>query len=309
MPVISGGGGGSAGAVSSVFSRTGAVVAANADYSGIVAAALTGAVAATRYVGGTASVAPTSGTFAVGDFVISQTGHVFACTVAGTPGTWVDAGSVGNLITSVFGRTGAVAATAGDYTGVAVGGTADALAALALTNAMVSATAGIAVSKLADPTTGKVVGSVASAAAAVFPPGYEIGYTEITSSVNVASTTEASGTTIISPGALVFDGAPVLCHFFTPGLAWDTATQGDLLIVSLFEGGTQISRIALANTSITSVQAYLTVSGFLRFTPSAASHTYTITAFSTSGTGTPKVLAAAKGTGIYCPAFVRFTKV
>lgn len=50
--------------------------------------ALAGATAATRYVGGTASGAPASGTFAVGDFVIDQTGKVYVCTVAGSPGTW-----------------------------------------------------------------------------------------------------------------------------------------------------------------------------------------------------------------------------
>ncbi len=49
---------------------------------------LTGAVAATRYVGGTATGAPVSGTFAAGDFVVTQDGNVFICTVAGTPGTW-----------------------------------------------------------------------------------------------------------------------------------------------------------------------------------------------------------------------------
>jgi hypothetical protein len=49
---------------------------------------LPGATAATRYVGGTASGAPGSGTFAVGDFVIDQTGLVWICTVAGSPGTW-----------------------------------------------------------------------------------------------------------------------------------------------------------------------------------------------------------------------------
>jgi hypothetical protein len=54
---------------------------------------LTGAVAATRYVGGTASVAPTTGTFAVGDFVITQTGGLYVCTVAGSPGTWVAIGT------------------------------------------------------------------------------------------------------------------------------------------------------------------------------------------------------------------------
>ncbi len=52
-------------------------------------AALTGATAATRYVGGTASGAPTTGTFAVGDFVIDQTAAIWVCTVAGTPGTWI----------------------------------------------------------------------------------------------------------------------------------------------------------------------------------------------------------------------------
>ncbi|HEV2375856.1 MAG TPA: hypothetical protein VGS19_27275 [Streptosporangiaceae bacterium] len=50
---------------------------------------LTGATAASRYVGATASGAPASGTFAVGDHVIDQTGYLWVCTVAGTPGTWV----------------------------------------------------------------------------------------------------------------------------------------------------------------------------------------------------------------------------
>lgn len=61
----------------------------------ISAAGLTGATAASRYVGATASGAPTSGTFAVGDFIIDQTGIMWICTAAGTPGTWVDASSTG----------------------------------------------------------------------------------------------------------------------------------------------------------------------------------------------------------------------
>src|ERR1035437_557139 len=62
--------------------------------SGIIGAplALTGAVAATRYVGGTASGAPSTGTFAVGDFVIDQIGKVWVCTSAGSPGTWAQVG-------------------------------------------------------------------------------------------------------------------------------------------------------------------------------------------------------------------------
>lgn len=60
------------------------------------ASGLTGATAASRYVGATASGAPASGTFAVGDFVIDQTGYVWVCTTAGTPGTWTKVGGGGS---------------------------------------------------------------------------------------------------------------------------------------------------------------------------------------------------------------------
>lgn len=50
---------------------------------------LTGATAATRYVGGTAAGAPASGTFAIGDYVVGQDGAFWACITAGTPGTWL----------------------------------------------------------------------------------------------------------------------------------------------------------------------------------------------------------------------------
>jgi len=54
----------------------------------IGATGLPGATAASRHAGATASGAPTSGTFAVGDYIIDQTGAMYVCTVAGTPGTW-----------------------------------------------------------------------------------------------------------------------------------------------------------------------------------------------------------------------------
>lgn len=51
---------------------------------------LTGATAASRYVGATTGGPPGSGTFAAGDFVIDQSGAVWVCVTAGSPGTWVD---------------------------------------------------------------------------------------------------------------------------------------------------------------------------------------------------------------------------
>src|SRR5882672_5519308 len=86
--------------VSSVFARTGAVVAVAGDYYGGVPAALTGATGASRYVGATTSGAPVAGTFAQGDTVVDRSGGVWICTVAGTPGTWgpgVAAGSVSDV--------------------------------------------------------------------------------------------------------------------------------------------------------------------------------------------------------------------
>jgi len=55
----------------------------------IGATGLPGATAASRHAGATASGAPVSGTFAVGDFIIDQSGNEWVCTVAGTPGTWM----------------------------------------------------------------------------------------------------------------------------------------------------------------------------------------------------------------------------
>ena len=73
---------------------TGALSGTSATFSGAVsgsdikATGLTGATTATRYVGGTVNGAPTSGTFAKGDFIVDQSGTIWVCTTAGTPGTW-----------------------------------------------------------------------------------------------------------------------------------------------------------------------------------------------------------------------------
>ena len=55
---------------------------------------LTGATAASRYVGATTAGSPTSGTFSVGDFVIDQTGAIWVCVTAGTPGKWFPLGGI-----------------------------------------------------------------------------------------------------------------------------------------------------------------------------------------------------------------------
>jgi len=82
-------------------SHADAVAAAIAASKGLPLG-LTGATAATRYVGATVSGAPVAGTFAVGDFIIDQTGFAWVCTVAGTPGTWVKVGGASGNATGQF---------------------------------------------------------------------------------------------------------------------------------------------------------------------------------------------------------------
>lgn len=68
-------------------------------HTAVVVDGLTGATAASRYVGATASGAPAAGTFAVGDYVVAQDGAIYVCTVAGTPGTWASVAGGGSLPT------------------------------------------------------------------------------------------------------------------------------------------------------------------------------------------------------------------
>ena len=171
----------------------------------------------------------------------------------------------------------------------------------ALAYGQVFASGAIPIADIADPTSGKVVGSSGGAAAAVYPPGYEIGYDQVTSVVTVASTTEATGTTVISCGAHTFDGGPVLATFFSPQI-YCGATNN--VYICLFESSTEIGRLcsAFGTGACPGV-------GMLRFTPSAASHTYTVTVFASATSGTPTVTGGAGGTGAFDPMFIRFTKV
>ena len=86
-----------------------------------LAVGLTGATAASRYVGATASGAPVTGTFAVGDFTIDQTGKIWVCSTAGTAGgTLVFTSASGTAVSYAAPGSSAVgdAAGAGSATSV-----------------------------------------------------------------------------------------------------------------------------------------------------------------------------------------------
>jgi len=137
-------------------------------------------------------------------------------------------------------------------------------------------------------------------------PGAEIGYDQITAAVTVASTTEASGTTVIACAAHVFDGAAVIAEFFAQNVL-PAAAANALIVVGLFEGATQIGRFGLVQSPNIASGIQVPFYGRYRFTPSAGSHTYTVTAWQSGGNGT--IQAGAGGAGANSPAFARFTKV
>lgn len=171
----------------------------------------------------------------------------------------------------------------------------------------------VGATQLADPGTGKVWGSNgAGSAAAVNPPGYTFGYDQITAPVTVTSVTEATGTAVISAAAHTFDGSPVVAHFFAPGVSTDNFAGHDAITVCLFEGATEIGRLAtvqILGTGTNTINVIAPANGFVRFTPTAAAHTYTVTAFCDQQSGVAKVLAGAGGTAAYAAAFIRFYKV
>lgn len=81
-----------------------------------VSGGLTGATAAIRFVGATASGAPGSGTFLKGDVSGDQTGKMWLCTTAGSPGTWTQIASATGTLTqyiapAVVALTGAASTT------------------------------------------------------------------------------------------------------------------------------------------------------------------------------------------------------
>lgn len=152
------------------------------------------------------------------------------------------------------------------------------------------------------------VASSSSAGVWQLPPAYEFGYDQITAGVNVTGTSAATANAIITCAAHTFDGNPVILVFFSPEVACST-TAASTMGISLWESGAPIGDLGFIRTDITASQDLKPVFLSYRFTPTAASHTYTIAAYTSSTTGTPSIQAGSGGSGVNLPAFARFIKV
>lgn len=191
--------------VTSFNGRTGAVLPGDADYLAVHTGGLTGATVATRFVGGTASGPPVTGTFQVGDFVVTQDGHIFVNVIAGSPGIWVDVLSHGVTSIARFGSpalTGAVTLSEGTNITLFQNGQ----------DIQISTTDGAV--------------------------GAEISYCQITAPVTVSSANELAPTTVITCGPKQYDGAPVMMQVWFPYAGVNPMQFG------LYEGGVEITRLS-----------------------------------------------------------------
>ena len=135
---------------------------------------------------------------------------------------------------------------------------------------------------------------------------YEIDYVQITGSVSPTATTENTANTIVTSNPIVYDGnTPVIIEFFCPYIrpATDAANRG--LNLALYEDGSTIGRIGQFFTPAAGADGKPTLVQ-RRLTPTAGSHTYSIRAYVSGGTGL--VDGGGGGSSQLMPIFMRIVR-
>lgn len=144
-----------------------------------------------------------------------------------------------------------------------------------------------------------------------YPPGYELNYVEITSNATATATTEATANTIITAGALAFDGSTIALIEFWCALAQPAASAGANMKFYLADdtggGAASIGRIGTMGSPAAN-NAFESVHLKRRMTPSSATHTFSIRASVSTGTGTVYAAAGGGGADTVMPAFIRITR-
>ncbi len=138
------------------------------------------------------------------------------------------------------------------------------------------------------------------------PVGTELDYVQKTSATTINAASEATADTIVTGASVAYDGSTIIeIHFYAVGFN-TPSTAGANLVVCLYDGSSSIGFIGQYSTVANAAQI-MPVDCFARITPSAASHTYGIRAYSTvSGAS---VYGGAGGNGAYRPAYMQIKKV
>jgi hypothetical protein len=153
-------------------------------------------------------------------------------------------------------------------------------------------------------TAGKVaVATGTHTATEQWPPGYEFTYVAVTSPVTISATSEAAANTVVTAGAVTFDGSTiVMVQFYCMAAPGATATSS--IQFWLYDGGSSIGLIGYFQAATGQESS---VKAEIRLTPSSASHTYSIRA--SRGVSNGLIDAGTGGAGQSPPTFIRITKV
>lgn len=165
-----------------------------------------------------------------------------------------------------------------------------------------------ALGRVALAALGKVLMGDGTDAVAVYPPGHEFDYVQITSNVSVTGN-EASPTTCITGNSVTLDGGIVMVEMFSP-VVIPQATANASLKAYLFVDGTNMGRLAEVLTPVTTQAERVPMPGKKRIDNlSAGSHQFIVKCSTTSGTATFGAGAGDADATHFMPAFLRVTKV
>lgn len=157
----------------------------------------------------------------------------------------------------------------------------------------------------AGATSGHVLTSTGSASApswqaAAGGGSTELAYVEFTANVAITATTEATANSVVSAGALSFNGSTrVKIEFYAE---YVLAASGASLFLILYDGSSSIGILGQYGNGVL-VFGGANVSRFL--TPSNASHTYSVRAYGAASSNS--VNAGAGGSGNAMPGYIRIT--
>lgn len=138
-------------------------------------------------------------------------------------------------------------------------------------------------------------------------PSKELAYAQITANASPAATTEATATAIVTAPAVTFDGSPALVEFFSEGFRPHTVAAATITLW-LFMDGASLGAIATTSNAGGTSTPLIPVFACRRVVPAAGSHTYSIRASVSTGTGSI-VAGSGAGPGTDSPAFIRITRV
>jgi hypothetical protein len=132
----------------------------------------------------------------------------------------------------------------------------------------------------------------------------EVAYTQFTSTVAITATTEGTANQIVTSGAITYEAVPHLIEFFSPVT---TPVDAILLRFVLEDSTTVVGHLGRVDIDVAAASPNLPIYLVHRLTPTAATHTYNVRAYTTSGTA--NVQAGAGGAGALLPGFIRITRI